>query len=53
MSIPVIAALNLGIIQRKEYPRLDVYARVIQNEQGYRRAVERVERIEGRPFVPI
>ncbi|PKX99622.1 glutathione S-transferase [Aspergillus novofumigatus IBT 16806] len=53
MSIPVIAALNLSIIPRKEYPRLDVYAGVIQNEQGYRRAVEKVERIEGRPFVPI
>ncbi|KAK9574799.1 bifunctional glutathione transferase/peroxidase [Aspergillus fumigatus] len=53
MSIPVIAALNLSIIPREEYPRLDAYAGAIQNEQGYRRAVEKVERIEGKPFVPI
>jgi glutathione S-transferase len=53
MSIPVIAALNLFIIPRKEYPRLDAYAGEIQNSQGYRRAVEKVEKIEGKPFVPI
>ncbi|KAK9567211.1 bifunctional glutathione transferase/peroxidase [Aspergillus fumigatus] len=53
LSIPVIAALNLSIIPREEYPRLDAYAGAIQNEQGYRRAVEKVERIEGKPFVPI
>ncbi|RHZ45319.1 glutathione S-transferase [Aspergillus thermomutatus] len=53
MSIPVIAALNLAIIPRKEYPRLDAYAGEIQNSQGYRRAVEKVEKIEGKPFVPI
>ncbi|GAQ10149.1 hypothetical protein ALT_7470 [Aspergillus lentulus] len=50
MSIPVIAALNLSIIARKEYPRLDG---AIQNSQGYRRAVEKVEKIEGKPIVPI
>ncbi|KAF7118008.1 hypothetical protein CNMCM5793_007377 [Aspergillus hiratsukae] len=53
MSIPVIAALNLSIIPCKEYPRLDAYAGEIQNSQGYRRAVEKVEKIEGKPFVPI
>ncbi|GFF44462.1 hypothetical protein IFM46972_07555 [Aspergillus udagawae] len=53
MSIPVIAALNLSIIPRREYPRLDAYAAQIQNSSGYRRAVEKVEKIEGKPFVPI
>ncbi|KAG2010918.1 hypothetical protein GB937_007462 [Aspergillus fischeri] len=53
MSIPVLAALNLCIIPRKEYPRLDAYAAEIQNSQGYRRAVEKVVNVEGKPFVPI
>ncbi|KAF7172387.1 hypothetical protein CNMCM5623_004589 [Aspergillus felis] len=53
MSLAVIAALNLSIIPRREYPRLDAYAAQIQNSPGYRRAVEKVERIEGKPFVPV
>ncbi|PWY86754.1 glutathione S-transferase [Aspergillus heteromorphus CBS 117.55] len=53
MSIPVIAALNVGMIARAEYPRLDGYSERLQAQGAYRRAVEKIEALEGRPFVAI
>lgn len=53
MSIPVIVVLNLSIIPRKEYPRLDAYANELQNTESYKKAVRKVEELEGKPFVPI
>ncbi|PYH87814.1 glutathione S-transferase [Aspergillus ellipticus CBS 707.79] len=53
MSIPVIAALNLGIVDGKEYPRLVGYKGRLEATGAYRRAAEKIEALEGKPFVPI
>ncbi|PGH17569.1 hypothetical protein AJ80_04747 [Polytolypa hystricis UAMH7299] len=50
MSIPVLIALSLSIIAREEYPRVTAYAEKLQSTEGFRRAAERVEKMEGKPF---
>ncbi|KAE8386242.1 glutathione S-transferase [Aspergillus alliaceus] len=53
MSIPVLAGLNLSIVPRKEYPRLDAFSTALQKTEGYQRAVRKIEELEGKPFVAI
>lgn len=53
MSIPLLAAFNLSIIRESEYPRLKTYLQRLCSSQGYKQAAQKIEKIEGKPFVPI
>lgn len=53
MSIPAQTALWLAIIKAEQYPRIASYVKQIESMAGYRKAAQKVEEIEGKPFVPI
>lgn len=47
MSFPVIAA-SLRIPFKDKYPHLQAYVETLEKEEGYRRAVAKVEEVDGK-----
>lgn len=51
LSFPIIAA-GMRISLKTQWPKLAAYADLLQEQEGYKKAVAKVEEIEGEEFVP-
>jgi glutathione S-transferase len=53
MLLPLQAARSIELYKEGEYPRIDKWIQLLEEDKEYRVAVEKVEELEGKPFVPI
>lgn len=47
MSFPVIASTNRGVYSKTDCPNLVAYADRLGKDEGYKRAVKKIEEVEG------
>lgn len=51
MSFPMIAAKTRGGgIKREIYPKLLAYIQKLETNEGYKRSIEKIEKLSGEPF---
>jgi glutathione S-transferase len=48
MSFPVIAATDRGVAPRDKYPAVNAYADKLREHEGYKKAVAKIEEIDGK-----
>ncbi|KAE8555209.1 bifunctional glutathione transferase/peroxidase [Talaromyces marneffei ATCC 18224] len=48
MSFPIIAATGRGLITKESYPEIVAFAERLKNDDGYQRAVKKIEEVDGK-----
>ncbi|GAM35235.1 hypothetical protein TCE0_017f03410 [Talaromyces pinophilus] len=48
MSFPMIAATGRGVITQESYPEIVAYAERLKKDDGYQRAVKKIEEVDGK-----
>lgn len=48
MSFPMIAATGRGVITQETYPEIVAYAERLKKDDGYQRAVKKIEEMDGK-----
>ena len=47
LSFPLMAAESKGLVPKETYPRLAEYVKKLQEEDGYKKSVEKIVALEG------
>ena len=53
LSVALIAAKSKKKFEKAQYPKLAAYTDMLENHEGYKAGVKKIEEVSGEPFTPL
>lgn len=53
MSFPLMAAKTRDKIEKSKYPKLTAYVELLENHEGYRNSIKKIEEVSGEKFTSV